>query len=71
MRTEFESYEDAVKRTGRRWPYRTEEWPCPACGKAECDEDIEITWQGRRNGILTFCYGHLPDARRVESRWGR
>lgn len=33
--------EEARARSGRRHPYRTEEWPCPACGKAECDADVE------------------------------
>ena len=36
-----ETYEEAVRRTGRRWPYRTPAWLCPACRKAEFDLDVE------------------------------
>lgn len=55
-----ESYEEACTRTGRKWPYRTEDWPCPACGKAECDLNIEFTEKPRIiNGSWTFRYRHL------------
>lgn len=57
--TEFESYEQAVARTGRKWPFRSESWPCPACGKAECDLNIDLTWKGRVRGIWTFVYQHV------------
>lgn len=57
-----ETYEQAVERTGRKWPYRREDWPCPACWKADCDLDIEIAWQGRRYGVLTFVYRHVTQA---------
>jgi hypothetical protein len=38
-----ETYEQACARTGRKWPYRTQDWPCPACGKSECDLDVEFS----------------------------
>jgi hypothetical protein len=57
----IESYEEACARTGRKWPYRTEDWPCPACGKAECDLDIDLVWKGRRQGVLTYCYSHKKE----------
>jgi hypothetical protein len=55
---QIETYEEAVKRTGRKWPYRTEAWPCPACGKAECDLDVDLAWSGWQRGIRTFVYRH-------------
>ena len=58
MSEPFETFEQAQKRTGRKWPYRTPEWPCPACGKAECDEDIDMTWKGKSKGVWTFVYAH-------------
>lgn len=62
MSERIETYEEACARTGRRWPYRTADWPCPACGAAECDLDIYLVWHGRRHGILTFVYQHVKSA---------
>lgn len=56
-----ETYEQAVARTGRKWPYRTTDWPCPACGSAECDQDIEMTWKGHVRGVMKFVYAHKPE----------
>jgi hypothetical protein len=53
-----ESYEQAALRTGRKWPFRTEAWPCPACHEAKCDRDIELVWKGRVRGVWTFVYKH-------------
>lgn len=54
----IETYEQAVERTGRKWPYRTEDWPCPACGNAGCDLDIDLIWSIFRHGGWTFIYQH-------------
>jgi hypothetical protein len=62
----IETYEEAVARTGRKWPYRTQDWPCPACGEASCDLDIAIAWQGWSRGIRTFVYRHLPVEPRLD-----
>lgn len=64
--TKAETYEEASKRTGRKWPYRTEAWPCPACGKAECD--LDVTGDGRyRHGGWVFFYQHVTLAQERES----
>jgi hypothetical protein len=60
----IETYEQAVERTGRRWPYRTVEWPCPACGKAECDLDVE----GERFGYMRWVYTHIPQTEASETK---
>lgn len=61
----IETYEQAVARTGRRWPYRTEDWPCPACGMAECDLDVEMI-DSRRiscgNWRFIFTHTQTPEA---------
>jgi hypothetical protein len=59
MSETFETYEQACIRTGRKWPYRNSDWPCPACGKEECDLDIEMTWKGWQRGVLTYVYQHV------------
>ena len=51
-----ETYEVAVRRAVRRWPYRTPAWPCPACGKAERDLDVF----GEKVGSMTWVYRHVP-----------
>ncbi len=56
-----ETYEEASARTGRKWPYRTTDWPCPACGEADCDRDIELPWQGWSFGVRTLVYRHVRD----------
>ncbi len=54
------SYERAVARTGRKWPYRTEDWPCPACRKAECDLDVDgEVYYERRRGVTVCRYWHI------------
>lgn len=58
-----ETYEQAAERTGRKWPFRTADWPCPACHDGACDRDIELAWKGRFSGVMTFVYRHadLPE----------
>jgi hypothetical protein len=56
-----ETYKEAVARTGRRMPYRTADWPCPACGEASCDLDIDLVWKGRVLGVWTFVYRHVEN----------
>lgn len=64
-----ETYEEAVIRTGRKWPYRSEDYPCPACGKAECDLDIEFT-PGTEflHRKLRFIYQHVREANHESGR---
>jgi hypothetical protein len=56
----FETYEEAVARTGRKWPFRNEHWPCPVCWSADCDLDIggEV-YKDRRRGLTVCQYRHL------------
>lgn len=54
-----ESYEQAVARTGRKWPYRSKDWPCPACGNPECDLDIDLVWEGKVRGGWKFVCNHV------------
>jgi len=67
----YETYEQAVERTGRKWPFRTEDWPCPVCWKAECDLDIDLVWKGRVRGVWTFVYQHRDGARDVATMEGK
>jgi hypothetical protein len=62
-----ETYEQAVARTGRKWPYRTADWPCPACGEASCDLDIDLVWNGRARGVWTFTDEVRFEYRHVEN----
>ena len=50
-----ETYEEAVARTGRKWPYRSKEYPCPACGNADCDLDVD----GEKIGYMRWIYWHI------------
>lgn len=62
MTDQVETYEQAVARTGRKWPFRTADWPCPACGEAACDLDIELTWKSCVRGVWTFVYKHVEQS---------
>lgn len=55
-----ETYEQAVERTGRKYPWRTNEWPCPACGKPDCDLDAEV----ERRSYMYWIYRHVKDAKK-------
>lgn len=62
-----ETYEQAVERTGRRWPYRSKDWPCPACGNAECDLDVDLVYRNFHRSVCV--YSHTTKA--LESVTGR